>query len=123
MAFFAVASLATIGCGRSDGPQRYRVSGAVTFDGKPVPRGTVTLEPDRSQGNRGPAGYADIIDGRYKTHLGAVGGPHVVKIVEAKMTTSESEKSELFSEYTTTHDLPRKNCVVDFNVPATAPRR
>jgi hypothetical protein len=49
------------------GPQRFHVEGKVTFDGKPVPSGTIRFEPDSTKGNTGPVGYAAIIDGRYTT--------------------------------------------------------
>lgn len=123
VACLGAACFNTFGCGGDSGPRRYQVSGTVTFNGGPVPTGTVTFEPDVAQGNRGPAGYADIVNGRYTTHRGAVGGPHVVKILGAKATTVETEDTELFPAYRTTHDLPRKNCVVDFEVPASASRR
>lgn len=67
---------------RQDGPPRFAVSGQVTFDGKPVPAGRITLEPDTAAGNSGPAGYGNIVAGRFTTYprMGAVGGPHIVRI-------------------------------------------
>ncbi|MCR9119920.1 MAG: hypothetical protein NXI22_23535, partial [bacterium] len=65
------------GCGES-GPVRYQVSGKVQFQGKPVPAGSVIFTPDTAQGNSGPQGVAEIVDGAYRTSgggLGTVGGP------------------------------------------------
>ena len=38
--------------------------------GQPVPAGRVVFEPDASQGNRGPASYAEIEAGHYRTASG-----------------------------------------------------
>lgn len=122
-AVIAGGSLA--GCSKQTGPPRYSVSGTVTFRGEPVPLGTIAFEPDTSQGNRGPAGYADIIDGRFQTHLGAVGGPHIVRINGASgPMIDESKDTTLFSDYTTTRDLPQQTATLDFDVPPpSTPRR
>tara|TARA_B100000809_G_scaffold258850_1_gene302766 strand:+ start:1210 stop:1545 length:336 start_codon:yes stop_codon:yes gene_type:complete len=81
-----VLLLATLlaGCGsRSSGPQRYNISGAVTWGGKPVPAGRIIFEPDPSQGNKGPAAYMDIQDGRFVNQRGkgTVGGNLIVRIL------------------------------------------
>lgn len=105
------------GCGASgDSPQRFDVSGAVTFDGKPVASGTVLFEPDPGKGNRGPAGFAQIREGKFDTALGGkgiIGGPHVVRI-------SGGDKIAAFSEYVISVDLPRQRSTRDFDVPASA---
>ena len=54
-----------LGCSGEDGPQRYRVSGTVTFKGAPVPIGVIQFPPDATQGNSGPPAFADIKDGKY----------------------------------------------------------
>jgi hypothetical protein len=64
-------ALALTGCG--GGTQRIRISGQVTFQGKPVPYGNLVFEPDQSKGNRGPQGYAKIQDGRYDTNNAGTG--------------------------------------------------
>src|SRR5262245_29789774 len=81
--FIVFASLAIFGCG-SDGPPRYRVHGMVTYEGKPVPAGTIIFEPDASQKNDGPQGLATIHAGLFdsaKGGKGTVGGPHRVTIL------------------------------------------
>jgi hypothetical protein len=82
--FIAAMALALplAGCG-SEGPPRYELSGTVTFDGKPVPKGFITFTPDTEKGNDGPGGGAEIIDGKYRTESGKgiIGGPHNVRIV------------------------------------------
>jgi hypothetical protein len=122
----AVCALAmVVGCSKQSGPPRYTVSGTVTFRGEPVPMGTIAFEPDTSQGNRGPAGYADIVNGRFQTHLGAVGGPHIVRINGASgPTLDETQDTTLFSDYKTACDLPQQSTTLDFDVtPPSASRR
>jgi hypothetical protein len=50
------------GCGRaSDGIDRRAVSGSVTLDGKPLPTGSITFNPD----GPGPSAGGTVTDGRY----------------------------------------------------------
>jgi hypothetical protein len=110
-----------IGC--SSGERTYQLTGAVTYDGKPVPGGHIIFEPDTNAANNGGSGFAKIKDGRYDTSIldgrGTVGGPHVVRIYG----TDGVPHGELlngipiFQEFMTTADLPKKNGAVDFTVP------
>jgi hypothetical protein len=110
------------GCMRRAGPTRHTVSGTVTFRGQPVPAGTIAFEPDTRQGNRGPAGYADILNGRFRTHLGAISGPHLVRISGASgSAVDETKDTTLFSDYTTTCELPKGAATLHFEVPAVVP--
>ncbi len=115
-----------IGCGGHDGPERFSVSGTVTFHGKPVPAGYVYFTPDASRGNKGPQGYAEINNGRYTTAAsgkGTVGGPHKVRIsgfdgIPVQGHEQMLEKGRpLFTEYETTVDLPKESTAKDFAVP------
>lgn len=77
-----VAAAMIVGCGSED-LARHRLSGTVTYHGKPVPTGAIFFEPDASQGNSGAPSYAEIKDGKFDTAadgLGFIGGPHVVTI-------------------------------------------
>lgn len=125
-----ILGAAIAGCGaQAEGPPRYRVSGAVTYDGQPVPRGFITLEPDFDQGNSGPGGGAEIEDGQFRTDadMGVVGGPHRVRIVgyDGKPTTIEGEEiadgQPLFPPYETQVDFPQENTTHDFAVPKATP--
>lgn len=72
-----------LGCSGEEGPQRYRVSGTVTFEGSPVPIGAIQFTPDATQGNSGPPAFAEIKDGEYDTAVsgkGFIGGPHIVSV-------------------------------------------
>lgn len=82
--FWVGLSVALCGCG-DVGPARYRVSGTVTIAGWPVPDGMIFFEPDAEHGNRGPTGFATIVQGRFDTAGSppgrpAIAGPHRVRI-------------------------------------------
>jgi hypothetical protein len=77
---FFLALLA--GCGH-DGPVKYKISGEIQLpDGKPVPAGEISFEPDAATGNAGPGSMAQIKDGKYSLprDQGVVGGDYSVII-------------------------------------------
>jgi hypothetical protein len=106
----------------------YNLSGAVTFQGKPVPAGHIVFEPDSSAGNSGAAGYATIKGGHYDTRIdggrGIVGGPHVVRILglDGVPRGELLNGVPVFPEYSTTADLPKENGTQDFQVPRSTKR-
>lgn len=113
-----------VGCGQS-GPLLFDVSGAVTYNGQPIPAGTVLFQPDASQGCSGPAGIAVIRNGRYdtaeKSGRGVVGGPHIVQVIgfDGKPVDDMCPDGEpLFPDYTITIELPKENTSHDISVPA-----
>ena len=117
----AIALLLACGCS-SDGPQRYRVSGSVTYGDAPVVAGRVIFEPDVEQGNHGPAGYADIRQGRYQTlnGKGVIGGQHKVRVICLTGVPEGEELAEgrmLCPEYQATIDLPKSGTTHDIAVP------
>ncbi|MEQ1828667.1 MAG: hypothetical protein ABL921_22080 [Pirellula sp.] len=124
LAVFLVISSFILGCG--SGERRYDISGTVTFKGKPVPEGYIVFEPDSSKGNSGGPGKAKILDGKYDTSAepdsGVLGGPHVVRITGFEHKISGMTGSEvtlpksLFTDYTVSEDLPKKNGKMDFDV-------
>jgi hypothetical protein len=124
MTRLALAALLAAAAGCSDGPRRHDVSGVVTYRGHPVPTGEVRFEPDPARGGRGPGGFAKITDGRYRTEpgWGAVGGPHVVRIVAGSgrnASAIDPYGDPLFKgEYRTTADLPAGDAVQDFAIDA-----
>ncbi|WP_417385541.1 hypothetical protein [Gimesia sp.] len=63
--------LTVAGCsGQVEGPQRYTLSGTVTYAGKPVPEGEIIITPDSSTNNSGLGSYATIKDGHFETAPG-----------------------------------------------------
>lgn len=127
------------GCGwNSDtGPERFDVSGTVTFDGIPIPRGTIVFSPDQSKGNSGPQGAAEISDGKYDTSTkgkGLVGGAHIVTIrgfdkvdenAKPKMSSDgmATPQPPLFPTYSTKKDIPKDKSSLDIEVPKKKKRK
>lgn len=79
------------GCG--GGGEGVTVSGTVTYDGKPVPSGHVTLAP---ADGKGPSFGGDIHDGRF-TIRGVLPGEKIVSVtggetIEFPKTSEEMEK-------------------------------
>ena len=115
------------GCGgkTNDGPARFQVSGEVTYDGQPVPKGDIFFEPDGSKGNSGPQSRATIQDGQFETEpgKGMIGGPHKVRITgtDGKPANVEGEELPgglpLFPPYETQIDFPQEDTEQSFNVP------
>ncbi len=52
-----------VGCGGDRGPERVVVSGAVTYNGEPIPEGTIRFVPDATSSV--PTTTALIVDGKY----------------------------------------------------------
>lgn len=116
------------GCGPR-GPQRFHLEGKVTFDGKPVPSGTIRFEPDSAKGNTGPVGYTAIKDGRYTTATegskGSLKGPIVAFLTGGPAPDPKVEFPRMwFAEYRTTLTVEPKSGVTtfDFDVPKETPK-
>ena len=105
------------------------VSGTVTFDGKPVPFGKIYFNPDKSKGNSGAPGYADIRDGSFDTSSrgGQACSPGAVKVriegFEEIPPKGEVTAKALFPAYETTLDLPAGSSSHKFDVPASAAKQ
>jgi hypothetical protein len=113
------------GCG---GGPPYKISGKVTFAGKPLPLGRIYFDPDPGQQNTGPSGYTDIKDGEYDTSRvgrGVSGGATVVRIQGFKKEGADASGfgPPLFQEYTVHVALPRGRSTKDFDVPSQAAGR
>jgi hypothetical protein len=129
----ALLCLLPLGCG---GDGTYRVSGKVTFQGKPVPAGKIYFIPDSSKGNKGPTGYADIKNGEYDTSAkggaGVVAGPVIIAIEgldpsakpdkpkKGEEASEEATVKVLFPRYETTFEVPKENTTKDIEVPGEA---
>ncbi|NDC54747.1 MAG: hypothetical protein EBZ74_10815 [Planctomycetia bacterium] len=95
-----------LGCGGSDG--RTQVSGTVLWKGKPVPLGSITLEPDASRGGRGPQARIMINRGRYASRagFGAVHGPVVVEVDGYGVPDRSEFPVQLFPPFRFTTEIP-----------------
>ena len=104
----------TAACSNS-GVERHKLSGKVTYQGKPVVKGSIIFEPDTAKGNSGPQGFAAIQDGSYTTDKfgrGAISGPLIVRI-SGQIETPNGEKKSI-PDYTTHIDLPKEASTHDF---------
>jgi hypothetical protein len=120
---FALSLLvASVGC-KDSGPPRYRISGAVTLDGKPIPYGEIIFTPDGTKNNAGPQGIAEIRDGRYDTAFvvpakGIAGGPTILLV-----NGMSGPGGKTLCEYKVQADLPRSDSTLDLDVPKKAATR
>ncbi|HLA83524.1 MAG TPA: hypothetical protein VJL29_01915 [Thermoguttaceae bacterium] len=101
---------------------RHNLSGQVTFRGKPVRVGLIVFEPDVTKGNRGPQGYAQIIDGRYETEKfgkGAIVGALSVEITGFPPVDGSAGNPSipLFPPYKTQVEITSETTTLDFTVP------
>jgi hypothetical protein len=127
LVLFVVCTI--FGCGRS-GPERFNVSGKVTFQGQPVPAGTISFLPDGGKGNKGPAGFAYIDNGYYDTSRrgkGTCGGAQIAvisgfsgKVVPGSEASNLGQ--QLFPAYRVNFELSPETTTKDFDVPASRRR-
>ena len=112
-----------VGCGKS-GPEKYNISGTVTYQGKPVPAGQILFQPDVSQGNKGPSCVVGIKNGHYDASgsgKGHIGGPHILVISggadQNNLPPEERGGGVAFREVKVKLDLPKSKSVQDIEVP------
>lgn len=127
IAVATVLAFLAAGCGgSSNGPERYRVQGKVTYNGEPVPAGRISFEPDASLGNKGPGSLIEFSNGGYRTpsDRGIVGGAYVVRIegYDGEATTIDGmdlpQGKPLFTPFETKVEFPMENGEHDFEIPA-----
>ena len=109
-----------------EGPERFTLTGTAYFKGEPIPFGRILLQPDNEQGNKGPAGVADIKNGQFHTREGKghVGGPHQVLIMATDGTqpASADVDNSLFAPVKLSVTLPKENTTCDFIIPEETQR-
>jgi len=114
-------ALAAVGCGQAQS-DTFHVSGQVTFDGKPVPAGTILFQPDKSQGASGPAGLAIIRNGTFDTAApdgrGTTGGAQRVQItgLDGKPVEMGPQGVPIFPAHNETILLPQADSTHDFDI-------
>lgn len=116
--------LITSGCG-SPASASYEVSGTVTYDGKPIPRGNIVFTPDSKAGNTGPGTVAEIKDGKFETPdgKGVVGGKYILLVTGYDGVPVEGGEgmnangSLLCRPHELRKDLSTADSTVDINIP------
>jgi len=119
--FLPAAALLIAGCSGSD-PRGHQVQGSVTYEGKPVPAGTIQFVP--AKGNSGPPAFAKIVDGHFDTAApggkGTVGGPHQATVngFDGKADPAKELPvgNPLFLDYHVDVDFPPQDTTMDIVV-------
>lgn len=123
-ALLSLACFSLVGCSAGKG-KKYGVSGAVTFNGQPVPVGRIYFDPDPTRNGEGTQGFAEIKNGRYDTNesgKGIGGGAYTVRIegFDGQATDRTPVGKPLFVTYTQSVELLGEEKESNFDVPASA---
>ncbi len=88
-----------LGCG-SSGPDRFAVSGGVTFDGAPLADGEIQFRPDAT--TKGPTIASRIENGAYAipAERGPVAGAYTV-LISAERPTGRKVRADILGDATT----------------------
>jgi hypothetical protein len=87
-------------CSRGPSYRCVNLSGTVSIDGKPVPKGYVTLSP--LDQNAGPVVGGKIMDGQYRCENVPLGKHHAILICQSTESTTVVERPT-----GTRHDIPK----------------
>lgn len=119
-AVLVCCSLLVLGCAKSDGLERFQLSGTVTYDGQPVPKGEIQFTPNSREGNPGPGTFLKIENGHYGTApgKGVLGGPYGVRIVgyDGKANSESDLGVSLFKPFSEKVDLPKEDSIRDYKI-------
>lgn len=125
LGWLVILSLALASCGSGE-PKRHRITGTVTFEGKPVEFGAIFFEPTESVGKIAPTVYLPVRDGKYDTNdKGPVAGKYRViiggmdKSRERVDSDGITHTPQLFQDYKFEVDIPPPNNTLDIVVPAS----
>jgi len=108
-----------VGCG--SGEQLHDVSGTITYEGKPIPKGLIFFDPEK--GTPGTQGFANIENGQFDTSVsgkgkGIRGGAYSVRIsgFDGVVGPEAPFGKALFNEHQFTKELPAQKQTFDFDV-------
>jgi hypothetical protein len=114
-AAFAGAVL-LVGCGGDE--KVYDVSGTITYEGKPIPKGLIFFDPDKGQ-----QGFANIENGKFDTSVtgqgkGIRGGKYTIRIsgYDGVPGPEAPFGKALFPEHQLTKELPAEKQTFDYDV-------
>lgn len=115
----------TAGCGASD--STIHLTGAITYDGRPIPAGLIQFSPDDAQGNSGYGCVAIIRNGHYTTResLGVIGGEYVIRVqgFDGIVVDDDSNGSPMFRPYQMKVELPLESGEFDIDVPVETKKK
>jgi len=120
------------GCGNGDRFQRTIVTGTITYDGQPIPKGAIWFVPTESVGNQAPTGFARIEDGRFATERAKspITGRYTIKVTgfdgaeptaaeKAELLSSDFLGHAIFPEYVQEAEIAADEMTLDLDVPKT----
>jgi hypothetical protein len=125
-----LVGLALAGCD-DDGLDRRRITGTVTYDGKPVEFGAIFFEPTASVGKIAPTVYLPVRDGAFDTgEDGPIPGKYKVVVGGMDMANKRvdddgiTHTAPLFPDYRFEVDIPPPGNTLKVEVPKSnaAPR-
>lgn len=113
---FVIGLAVWTGCTQEE--KLHRVSGNVTFDGKPIAKGIISFVPRQD----GPQGFANIWDGKYDTAKegkGVRGGAYDIRVngFDGKKVADAPFGNALFPEYNGEKELPAEDSTFDLEIP------
>ncbi|MBN9119545.1 MAG: hypothetical protein J0I06_10370 [Planctomycetes bacterium] len=108
-----------VGCG--EGEKIYDVSGTITYEGKPIPKGLIFFDPEK--GTPGTQGFANIENGHYDTSVsgkgkGIRGGTYAIRVsgFDGVVGPEAPFGKTLFPEHQFTKELPAQKQTLDYDV-------
>jgi hypothetical protein len=112
---------AAVGCEQKK--PRYHVWGKITWQGQPIPAGSITFDPDITAGADGPQGFAIIKNGEYDTRkeggLAPAGGKYVARVYATDGIAGPELPNgrPLFRERLIPKELPKEDAEIDIDIP------
>ncbi|WP_254513943.1 hypothetical protein [Anatilimnocola floriformis] len=119
--FVLVALIAASGCEKK--VQRFHVWGKITYQGQPIPAGSITFDPDLQAGADGPQGFAIIKNGEFDTRkdggIATVGGKYMARVYATDGVAGPEIPNgrPLFPERSIPQDLPKADGELNIDVP------
>lgn len=93
LGLFGLAVVLLAGCGGESKPPEYPVKGTVKYDGKPLEKGSIILDPADGQGGSAAGG---IENGEFQ--LMAQPGKKIIRISASRETGEKDEYGEIVTE-------------------------
>ncbi|HVK14067.1 MAG TPA: hypothetical protein VM597_35315 [Gemmataceae bacterium] len=120
----AVVAAAAVLSGCSAEEELHDVSGTLTFEGTPIPKGLIYFDPDTAKGTPGTQGFANIENGRFDTSIKGKGrgirggGPYLIRIsgFDGKEAAEAPMGQPLFNQHELTRDLPAEKQTFEYDV-------
>ena len=103
--------------------QYYHVWGKITYQGQPIPAGSITFDPDIAGGVDGRQGFAMIKNGEYDTRIDdgrpTPGGKYVARVYATDGIPGPERPNgkPLFPERLIPKELPKADGPLDIDVP------